>query len=102
MTNDPSAQVTQLLNNYCNGNREALKELLPLIYNQLHKLAHQQRYFQRKDHTLNTTALMHETYLKLVKDPDPSWENWTHFLRVAARAMPATTTRPSTRRCSRC
>ena len=53
MTNDPSAQVTQLLKNYCNGNHEALKELLPLIYNQLHKLAHQQRYFQRKGHTLN-------------------------------------------------
>ncbi len=87
MTNDPSAQGTQLLNNYCNGNREALKELLPLIYNQLHKLARQQRYFQRKDHTLNTTALVHEAYLKLVKHPDPSWENRTHFLRVAARAM---------------
>ncbi len=87
MTNDPSAQVTQLLKNYCNGNREALKELLPLIYNQLHKLARQQRYFQRKDHTLNTTALMHEAYLKLVNHPDPSWENRTHFLRVAARAM---------------
>lgn len=72
MTNDPSAQVTQLLKNYCNGNREALKELLPLIYNQLHKLARQQRYFQRKDHTLNTTALMHEAYLKLVNHPDPS------------------------------
>lgn len=87
MTNDPSAQVTQLLKNYCNGNREALKELLPLIYNQLHKLARQQRYFQRKDHTLNSTALVHEAYLKLVNHPDPSWENRTHFLRVAARAM---------------
>lgn len=82
-----SEQVTQLLNDYCNGKQDAINQLLPLIYNQLHKLASQQRYFRRKDYTLNTTALVHEAYLKLINHPDPSWENRTHFFRVAAKAM---------------
>jgi RNA polymerase sigma factor (TIGR02999 family) len=50
-------------------------------------MAHQQRRFRRADRTLNTTALVHEAYLKLVKHPDPSWENRGHFFRVAAKAM---------------
>jgi len=87
MAHPPAREVTQLLNDYCSGNQAAINQLLPLIYNQLHKLASQQRYFRRKDYTLNTTALVHEAYIKLINHPDPSWENRTHFFRVAAKAM---------------
>ena len=86
MAKHPSAQVTQLLEDYCNGRQEAMDQLLPLVYNQLHKMASRQRR-ARRDYTLNTTALVHEAYLKLIKHPAPSWENRAHFFRVAARAM---------------
>ena len=86
MAKTPSAQVTQLLEDYCSGRQEAMDQLLPLVYNQLHKMASRQRR-ARRDYTLNTTALVHEAYIKLIKHPDPSWENRAHFFRVAARAM---------------
>ncbi|HMB90755.1 MAG TPA: sigma-70 family RNA polymerase sigma factor [Rhodothermales bacterium] len=86
MPKPPPSQVTQLLAAYCNGRQEAFDQLLPLVYNQLHKMARQQRR-SRRDYTLNTTALVHEAYIKLVKHPDPAWENRSHFFRVAAKAM---------------
>ncbi len=82
-----SAQVTRLLRDYCQGRREALDELLPLIYRELHRLARRQRRSQHAGHTLDTTALVHEAYLKLVKHQDPSWKNRRQFFWVAARAM---------------
>ncbi len=79
--------VTRLLIDYCAGRSEALDDLLPIIYGELHRLARQQRRFRRTDHTLNTTALVHEAYLKLISQEEPSWNNRTHFMRVASKAM---------------
>ena len=82
-----SEQITVLLRQWSDGNREALDELLPLVYNELHKQA--RRYFrkERQDHTLQTTALIHEAYLKLIDQRDVEWQNRTHFFAIAAQMM---------------
>jgi RNA polymerase sigma factor (TIGR02999 family) len=79
--------VTQLLLELRAGDQDALNQLLPLVYHQLHELAKQQRRRWSGDETLNTTALVHEAYLRLAGDSAPAWENRAHFLAVAARAM---------------
>lgn len=79
--------VTRLLNRVQEGDRQALDELLPLIYDELHALAHRQRRRRGGGETLNTTALVHEAYLKMVRSEDARWEDRTHFFRVAATAM---------------
>lgn len=79
--------VTQLLLEMRAGDQEALNRLLPLVYHQLHGLAREQRRRWSGDETLDTTALVHEAYLRLIGDPAPDWESRTHFLSVAARAM---------------
>lgn len=79
--------VTQLLLELRAGDRDALDQLLPLVYHQLHELARQQRRLWSGDETLNTTALVHEAYLRLAGDSAPAWENRAHFLAVASRAM---------------
>jgi RNA polymerase sigma factor (TIGR02999 family) len=60
---------------------------LPLVYEELHRLAHHQRRRGGGRQTLNTTSLLHEAYLKLVNQPTPSWQNRSHFFRVAAKAI---------------
>ncbi len=79
--------VTRLLHRVHEGDRQALDELLPLIYDELHALAHRQRRRRGGSETLNTTALVHEAYLKMVRSEDARWEDRTHFFRVAATAM---------------
>jgi RNA polymerase sigma factor (TIGR02999 family) len=79
--------VTQLLLELRAGDRDAFNQLLPLVYHQLHELARQQRRRWSGDETLNTTALVHEAYLRLAGDSAPAWENQAHFLAVASRAM---------------
>jgi len=69
------------------GNPEVVNALLPLVYGELHAIAENQLYRERKDHTLNATALVHEAYLKLVDQSRVTWQNRAHFLGVAARAM---------------
>jgi RNA polymerase sigma-70 factor (ECF subfamily) len=84
----PSAQrVTQLLNEWGNGNQAALQDLMPVVYAELHKMA--KRYMDQQDpsHTLQTTALIHEAYLRLAPDSAKKWENRAHFFGVAAKAM---------------
>lgn len=66
---------------------DAMDRLLPLIYDELRVLAHRQRRQERRGHTLNTTALVHEAYMKLVDNKRASWENRAHFFGAAARAM---------------
>ncbi len=78
--------VTQLLHRVHGGDRQALEDLLPLVYDELHALAHRQRR-RGGSPTLNTTALVHEAYLKMVRPEDARWEDRTHFFRVAATAM---------------
>ena len=80
-------RVTQLLTEWSDGDDAALGELTPLVYEELRRLAHHFMEGQRPDHTLQTTALVDEAYLRLADQTSPSWQNRAHFFAVAARAM---------------
>src|SRR5437773_8581230 len=80
-------RVTQLLAEWSHGDNAALVELTPLVYEELRRLAHHFMEGQRPDHTLQTTALVDEAYLRLADQTKPSWQNRAHFFAVAARAM---------------
>lgn len=82
-----SADVTELLDQWRNGNKDALDKLLPLVYNELHGLAHRHIRGERPDHTLQTTALVNEAYLKLVNQKSVEWQSRAHFFAVAAQVM---------------
>ncbi|HWC19877.1 MAG TPA: ECF-type sigma factor, partial [Terriglobales bacterium] len=86
MGSSPS-DVTLLLQRYSDGDESALAELMPLIYNELRRLAASYLRRERPDHTLQTTALVHEAYLRLVDQKDAQWKGRDHFLAVAAQAM---------------
>jgi RNA polymerase sigma factor (TIGR02999 family) len=79
--------VTDLLQDLKAGNREAFADLIPLIYDDLHLLAEHRRRRWEGDETLNTTALVHETYLRMVDQASPDWKDRAHFLAVASIAM---------------
>jgi RNA polymerase sigma factor (TIGR02999 family) len=79
--------LTAMLRQLESGGRAAVDALLPQVYEQLRELAHRQLRGERPDHTLNTTALVHEAYLKLIGQTRVSWQNRAHFLGVAAVAM---------------
>ena len=88
MNGSPSREeVTQLLIAYGQGDRQALDQLLPMVYSELHGIAARQMRHERADHTLNATALVHEVYLKLMDQNRVSWQNRAHFFAIAARAM---------------
>jgi RNA polymerase sigma-70 factor (ECF subfamily) len=80
-------RVTQLLQEWSQGDVAALAELTPLVYEELRRLAHHYMEGERPDHTLQTTALVSEAYLRLADQTSPSWQNRAHFFAVAARAM---------------
>jgi len=80
-------EVTGLLVRASEGDRNSFDRLLPIVYKELQRIAHRQLGAERPDHTLNTTALVHETYLKLVDLDRIEWKNRAHFFAVAARAM---------------
>jgi RNA polymerase sigma factor (TIGR02999 family) len=80
-------EVTRLLNAWSQGDRAALEELTRLVYQELRRLAHRYMAGQRADHTLQTTALVNEAYLKLAGQVEPQFANRSHFLAVAAKAM---------------
>src|SRR5437867_9857797 len=80
-------KVTQLLQQWSRGNDAALAELTPLVYEELRRLAHHYMEGQRPNHTLQTTALVNEAYLRLADQTNPRWQNRAHFFAVAARAM---------------
>jgi RNA polymerase sigma factor (TIGR02999 family) len=82
-----SHRVTQLLAQWSHGDDAALAELTPLIYEELHRVAHHHLSRQRSGHTLQTTALVNEAYLRLADQTNPHWQNRAHFFAVAARAM---------------
>jgi len=79
--------VNRLLHELKAGNREAFSELLPLVYDDLHDVAGRQRGQWNGEETLDTTALIHEAYLRLVDQSAPQWESYPHFLAVASTAM---------------
>src|SRR6476619_7318103 len=80
-------KVTELLTRWSEGDDAALAELTPLVYEELRRLAHRQMGGERTDHTLQTTALVSEAYLRLADQTNPRWQNRAHFFAVAARAM---------------
>jgi RNA polymerase sigma factor (TIGR02999 family) len=88
--NEPSVsphRVTQLLAQWSHGDNAALAELAPLVYEELRRLAHHYMEAQRPNHTLQTTALVNEAYLRLADQTNPRWQSRAHFFAVAARAM---------------
>lgn len=87
MQTPQSNQVTRLLLNWSRGDREALDELMPLVYQELRKLASSYLKSERPDHTLQPTALIHEAYLRMVGHEMPEWQGRAHFFGVASRLM---------------
>src|SRR5215204_695029 len=79
--------ITQMLRQWSEGNCEVLNELMPLVYDELHRQAKRYLRNERSDHTLQTTALIHEAYLKLVDQREVNWESRTHFFAIAANLM---------------
>lgn len=80
-------EVTRLLQDWRNGDRAALEKLTPLIYDELRRLANHYLRGERKDHTLQGTALVHEAFMRLVGQGEFQWQNRAHFFGVAARLM---------------
>jgi len=81
-----SGEVTQLLRAMRDGDTQAADSLLPLVYKELHRLASSYMRRERRDHTLQATALIHEAYLRLARE-DVDWKNREHFIGVAAHVM---------------
>ena len=82
-----SHEVTQLLMDWGNGNRTAAEKLMPLVYEELHRLAHQYMSRERPGHTLQTSALVHEAYLRLIDQKQVHWQNRAQFFGIAAQLM---------------
>jgi RNA polymerase sigma-70 factor, ECF subfamily len=80
-------EVTRLLTEWAKGNQQALDELTPLVYRELRQLAASCLRKERDGHTLQPTALVHEAYLRLVNQKNPSWQSRSHFFGIAARLM---------------
>lgn len=83
----PPQEVTQLLVDWGNGNQAALDRLMPVVYTELRQLAHWYMRRERPDHTMQTTALIHEAYLRLVDQNQVRWQHQAHFFGIAARLM---------------
>lgn len=79
--------ITEMLHQWSCGNADVMNELLPLIYDELHRRAAAYLRRERPNHTLQATALVHEAYLKLIDQRDDNWENREHFFSIAAQAM---------------
>ena len=86
MSQSGTTEVSRLLLAWRNGDPAALDRLIPLLYDELHALASRQLRGERPDHSLQTTALLHEAYLRLV-GADVHWEGRVHFFAIAARTM---------------
>jgi RNA polymerase sigma factor (TIGR02999 family) len=82
-----SKEVTRLLKNWCQGDQAALDRLMPLVHDELHRLAHRYMLRERVGHTLQTTALVNEAYLRLIDADGISWQNRAHFFAISARLM---------------
>jgi RNA polymerase sigma-70 factor, ECF subfamily len=87
MTSAPTSEITGLLVDWSNGDQAALDKLLPLVEQELHRLAHIYMRRENPDHTLQTTALVNEAYLKLIDQKKTHWQNRAHFFAIAAKIM---------------
>ncbi|NBC27971.1 MAG: RNA polymerase subunit sigma-70 [Bacteroidetes bacterium] len=79
--------ITRLLKSSSAGDKEAVNQLLPLVYDQMRSIAHNKLKFERNGHTLDTTALVHEAYFKLINHEEVEWQSRAHFLAISALAM---------------
>ena len=86
MTPSPR-EVTQLLLDWSHGNQAALERLTPLVYEELHRLAHRHMRRERRSHTLQRSALVNEAYLRLIDQRNVHWQNRAHFFSIASRLM---------------
>jgi len=85
---EPSPQnVTKLLAQWSNGDQGALEALIPLVYEELRRVARYYLKQEKQNHTLSSTALVHEAYLRLVNQKEVTWQNRAHFFAVAAQMM---------------
>src|SRR5258705_13635240 len=80
-------EVSTLLRAWSDGDQRALDQLTPIVYDELHRLAHHYLKRERAGHSLQTTALVHEAYMRLVDYKRMQWQNRAHFLAVSAQAM---------------
>jgi RNA polymerase sigma factor (TIGR02999 family) len=87
MTSSPQEQVSRLLAAWGGGERAALDELIPLVYDELRRLAHLYTGRESPGHTLQTSALVNEAYLRLADQTNPRWQNRAHFFAVCAQLM---------------
>src|SRR5499427_5656025 len=87
MEKPPAQEVTALLREWAAGDRAALERLMPIVYGELRRLAASQLRAERREHTLQPTALVHEAYLRLVGQRSVSWANRAHFFAIAAEMM---------------
>ncbi len=87
MNPSPPADITKLLVRSGQGDKAALDQLLPLVYQELHRLAHHHLRKERAHHSLQTTGLVHEAYLRLAGQQAMDWENRFHFFALAANTM---------------
>ncbi|MEW6733836.1 MAG: ECF-type sigma factor, partial [Acidobacteriota bacterium] len=87
MPSPQSEDLIDILTSASKGDQEALARLMPLVYDELHRLAEQCLRYERPDHTLQATALVHEAYLKLIEQRNISWQNRAHLLAIAAQIM---------------
>ncbi|MFO7588550.1 MAG: sigma-70 family RNA polymerase sigma factor [Gemmatimonadota bacterium] len=84
---DAAGEITGILARCANGDRAAFDRLVPLVYEDLRRIAHRRLRAERTDHTLDTTALVHEAYLELVDQATATWNDRAHFFAVAARVI---------------
>jgi RNA polymerase sigma factor (TIGR02999 family) len=84
---EPGTPVTELLVRWRSGDRTALEKLMPLVYEELRRLAHHYLRQERTNHTLQSTALVHEAYLRLAGSKPPEWQDRAHFFGIAAHVM---------------
>ncbi len=87
MVDDSSHQITFLLNDWSKGDEYALEQLMPLVYEELRRMARNYMRRQPSGHTFQTTELIHEAYLKIAAGEEKRWQNRAHFFGVAAKAM---------------
>jgi RNA polymerase sigma-70 factor (ECF subfamily) len=87
MTTLPSHEVTQLLVDWSNGDQAALDQLIPLVHDELRRMAHHYMARENPDHTLQTTALVNDAYLRLIDQKRTNWQNRAQFFGIAAQLM---------------
>src|SRR5689334_12650836 len=87
MASGPAPDVTQLLAQWSSGDEAALEKLMPLVYGELRRLAQAYLRRERSNHTLQSTALVHEAFLRMVSQQDVQWKNRAHFYGIAAQMI---------------